>query len=154
MIMTEEILKAIPVFLFSMLKFILGPTLGFAARLHFITSVLVTVAGMMSMVVAFTYFGDWLRKKVLSRFFKNKKRFTANNRKFVTIWKKYGLTGIAFLTPLVLTPIGGTLLAVSSGSPREKIIFYMLISAVAWALIFTGIIYFIGREALPEFVKP
>ena len=137
-----------------MLKFILGPTLGFAARLHFITTALVTVAGMMSAVLAFTYFGEWLRKKALSNFFRNKKRFTPNTRKFVSIWKKYGLTGIAFLTPLVLTPIGGTLLAVSSGSPKEKIIFYMFISAAAWSLIFTGIIYFIGREALPEFVKP
>ena len=150
----EEFLRAIPVFLFSMIKFILGPTLGFAARLHFLTTVFVTIAGMMSMVLVFTYAGEWMRDKVLSRFFKDRKRFTKRNRKFVSIWKKYGMTGVAFLTPLILTPIGGTLLAVSSGSPKEKIIFYMFVSAAAWALIFTGIIYFIGREALPEFVNP
>ena len=152
--MAEEFLKAIPVLLFSMIKFILGPTLGFASRLHFLTTVFVTIAGMMSMVLSFTYFGEWLRLKVLSRFFKNRKRFSPNSRKFASVWKKYGLTGIAFLTPLVLTPIGGTLLAVSSGSPRKKIIFYMFVSAVAWSLIFSGIIYFIGREALPKFVNP
>ena len=152
--MLEEILKAIPVLLFSMIKFILGPTLGFAARLHFFTTVFVTIAGMMSMVLAFTYFGEWLRKKVLGRFFKNRKLFTPKTRKFVSVWKKYGMTGIAFLTPLVLTPIGGTLLAVSSGCPKEKIIFYMFVSAAAWSLILSGIIYFIGREALPDFVNP
>ena len=152
--MAEEFLKALPVLLFSMIKFILGPTLGFAARLHFLTTVFVTILGMMSMVFAFTYAGEWIRNKVLARFFKNRKLFTPKSRKFVSVWKKYGLTGIAFLTPLVLTPIGGTLLAVSSGSPREKIILYMFISAAAWALIFSGIIYFIGREALPEFVNP
>lgn len=150
----EEFLRAMPVFLFSMIKFILGPTLGFAARLHFLTTVFVTIAGMMSMVLAFTYAGEWIRNKVLGRFFKNRKRFTQRNRKFVSIWKKYGLTGVAFLTPLILTPIGGTLLAVSAGSPKEKIIFYMFVSAAAWSLIFTGIIYFIGREALPGFVNP
>lgn len=152
--MGEEILKAVPVFFASMLKFILGPMGGFAARLHFITTVFVTIAGMMTMVVAFTYFGAWIKAKLLGRIFEKRKRFTPSNRKFVRIWKKYGLPGIAFLTPLILTPIGGTLLAVSSGSPKDRIIFFMFISAAGWALIFSTIIYFVGREALPDFVKP
>ena len=150
----EELLKAIPVYLFSMLKFILGPTLGFAARLHFLTTVFVTVAGMMTMVVAFTYFGEWIRTKLLVRFLRNKKKFTPGNRRFAGVWKKYGLVGVAFLTPLVLTPIGGTLLAVGSGAPKERIIFYMFVSAAAWSVIFSGVIYFVGGEVLPEFVKP
>ena len=150
----EEFLKAIPVYFFSMLKFILGPTLGFAARLHFLTTVLVTVAGMMTMVVVFTYFGAWIKMKLGSRF--QKKPAVPNDKKgrLNGVWKKYGLTGIVILTPLILTPIGGTLLAVSSGSPKEKIIFFMFISAAVWAVIFSAIIYFIGGEVLPEFVKP
>jgi membrane protein DedA with SNARE-associated domain len=150
----EEFLKAIPIYLFSMLKFILGPTLGFGARLHFVTTVLATVSGMMTMVVLFTFFGEWIRLKILIRFKRKKKKFTPNNRRYAGVWKKYGLPGIAFLTPLFLTPIGGTLLAVSSGSPKDKIIFYMFVSAAAWALIFSSIIYFVGGEVLPEFVKP
>ena len=76
----EEFLKAIPVYLFSMLKFILGPTLGFAARLHFLTTVLVTVAGMMTMVVAFTYFGEWIKKK-LGNPFQKKPTLEGDNQK-------------------------------------------------------------------------
>jgi membrane protein YqaA with SNARE-associated domain len=151
--MGEELLKAIPVYLFSMLKFILGPSLGFAAKLHFVTTLTVTVGGMMTVVFAFTYFGEWIKEKIIDRIFK-KKKFTAVNRRFANIWKKYGLTGIAFLTPIILTPIGGTLLAVSSGSPREKIILFMFISAAGWGLIFTSIIYFVGGETLPDFVRP
>lgn len=147
--MLEEILKAIPVFLFSMVKFILGPSIGFGAKLHFLTTVFVTVAGMMTSVVIFTYFGEWIK----NRFFKKRKIFTSNNRRFAGTWKKYGLTGIAFLTPLLLTPIGGTLLAVSFGSPKEKIIFFMFVSAAAWSLIFSGVIYFLGGEVFPEFMK-
>ncbi|HRI77930.1 MAG TPA: hypothetical protein PLR06_00215 [Cyclobacteriaceae bacterium] len=145
----EEFLKAIPVFLGSMVKFILGPTIGFGAQLHFLTTVLVTVAGMMTSVTIFTYFGDWIRK----RFFKNKNKTDSDKTKYEGLWKKHGLTGIALLTPVILTPIGGTLLAVSSGSPKEKIIFYMFVSAALWSLIFTGVIYFVGRQVLPEFVK-
>lgn len=143
----EEFLKAIPVYLLSTLKFILGPTAGFALNLHFLTTLFATVMGMMTAVVLFTYFGDWVRRRWLM----NRAPKPPNPR-----WVKYGLPGIAILTPLFLTPIGGTILAVSSGSPKEKIIFYMFISAAAWGLIFTSAIYFVGREViewLPDFAK-
>ncbi|HNO32592.1 MAG TPA: hypothetical protein PKI78_12455 [Anaerolineales bacterium] len=54
---------------------------------------------------------------------------------------------------MILTPIGGTLLAVSSGSPRQKILLYMLVSATGWALIFTSVFYFFGEKVLPEFMR-
>jgi membrane protein DedA with SNARE-associated domain len=151
--MGEELLRALPVFLASMLKFILGPMMGFAAKLHFITTVLVTIAGMMVMVVAFTYFGEWIKTHVIERFFKKKNKPA---RKRSDFWHRYGLTGIAFFTPVFLTPIGGTILALSMGNPRRKILLYMLISAVIWSLIFSCIVYFIGKEVLeklPDFVK-
>jgi membrane protein DedA with SNARE-associated domain len=151
--MWEEILKAVPVYLASMLKFILGPLGGYASRLNIITTVLATVLGMMTIVLLITYCGNWLREKVFNRFTKKKHTSSGRNRKFATIWKKYGLTGVAFLTPVILTPIGGTLLAVSSGSPKEKIIFYMLISATGWAVVFSIVIYFFGNEILPDFIK-
>lgn len=151
--MWEEILKAIPVYLSSMLKFIFGPLGGFAAGLQLFTTIITTIAGMMTVVLSFTYAGEWLRRRVLHRFFGNRKKFSQNNRKFVRIWKKYGLFGVAALTPVLLTPIGGTLLAISSGSPKEKIILFMLISASVWAVIFSVVIYFLGNEFLPDFVK-
>jgi membrane protein DedA with SNARE-associated domain len=152
--MWEEILKAIPVYFSSMLKFILGPIGGFAAGLNLVTTILTTVFGMMTVVFLFTYFGDWLKANVLSRFRKkNKAAEDKKNSRFNHIWKKYGLAGVALLTPIILTPIGGTLLAVSSGSPKEKIIFYMFISAAAWSVIFSGAIYFFGNEVLPDFIK-
>ena len=147
--MVEEILKAIPVFFGSMVKFILGPSIGFGTHLHFLTTVFVTIAGMMTSVIIFTYFGDWIRK----RFFKSKNHFASKKRRFSGILEKYGLPGIAFLSPIILTPIGGTLLAVSSGNPRERIIFFMFLSASVWSLIFSGVIYFLGGEVFPEFMK-
>ncbi len=150
----EEIGKAIPVLIASMIKFIGGPLVGFASQVHFITTVLATVTGMMAMVVLFTFFGDWMRVHIFSRFRKKKpKVFTPSRRKYAGLWKKYGLAGIAFFTPVFLTPIGGTLIAVSSGSPKEKIIFYMFVSAAVWSMVFTGIIYFFGKEFLPQFAN-
>jgi len=151
--MGEEILKAIPVFLLSGLKFIFGPTGGYAERLNIFTTFLVTIAGMMTSVVAFTYFGEWIRSKMLHRFFGRSKKKSEPNQKFVNVWNKFGLAGIAALTPVILTPIGGTILAVSFGSPKNKIILYMLISATAWSMIFTVTIYFFGHQMLPDWIK-
>lgn len=150
--MWEEILKAIPVFLSTMIKFVFGPLGGYAAKLHIVTTILATISGMMTAVVAFTYFGNFLREKVFKRFFEKRKKFTPRNRKITTLYKKYGLGGIAFLTPILLTPIGGTLVAVSFGSPKEKIILYMLISGIAWAIIFSTMVYYFGNKILPDYL--
>lgn len=151
--MVEEILKAVPVFLASMIKFIFGPLSGYAAGLKLVTTILSTIGGMMTVVFAFTYFGTWLRNNLLNRFFSHKKLFSSRSRKFVVVWKKYGLLGVAALTPLILTPIGGTILAVSSGSPKEKIILYMFISACFWGISLTLATYFFGHAIWPDFIK-
>ena len=151
--MGEEILKAFSIYLLCTLKVVFGPTLGYAAGLHFVTTVIATVAGMMTSVIAFTYFGEWLRLKILQRWIKSRKKFTPGNRRVVRVWKKFGLVGIAVLTPLGLTPIGGTILAVSFGAPKDKIILYMFISATVFALVFSGAIYLFGQEILPGFIK-
>lgn len=152
--MWEEILKAITlVYLPSMLKFIFGPLAGYGAKLNIVTTIIATVAGTMTIVLLFSFAGDWLREHVINRFFPKRKRFSERNRRFVTIWKKYGVAGVAFLTPLILTPIGGTLVAISFGSPREKLILYMFISASAWATIFSLAIYLLGANVFPDYMK-
>ncbi len=151
--MWQEILKAIPVYFSSMFKFIFGPLGGYAVRLEIITTILATVAGMMTVVFAFSFFGEFLRKRVLSRFFRNKKRFSARSRRFVIIWRKYGIAGVAALTPVLLTPIGGTIVAMSFGAPRNKLLLYMFISAVVWAVIFTVATYKFGKEVFPDYIK-
>jgi len=123
--MLEEILRAIPVYFASMLKFILGPIGGYAAGLTLVTTILATVAGMMTVVLAFVFFGDWLRDKIVHRFFSNKESFANRHQKFAGLWKKYGIVGVAALTPVLLTPIGGTLLAIGFGAPKDKILFIL-----------------------------
>jgi membrane protein DedA with SNARE-associated domain len=148
--MWEEIWKAFSFsFLPATVKFVLGPVGGFAAGLHFVTSFISTVAGMMTTVVVIVYSGNWFRDRVINKLYPRRRRFSERNRKLVAIWRKYGLTGAAFLTPLLLTPIGGALLAVSFGGPREKIIFRMAVSAVFWSLVFNAAVYFFGKQ-LPD----
>src|SRR6478609_3641553 len=153
--MWEEILKVFTVVVLpSALKFFLGPIFGYYAKIHIATLLIGTVAGMMISVVAFTFFGDWLRSKLSNRFSsKKKKRFTKGNRRTVTIWKKFGIAGVAFLTPILFTPIPGTILAVSFGVPKNKILLYMLLSAIFWSFVINGLLYYFGPGILPDFMK-
>lgn len=57
-------------------------------------------------------------------------------RFYVRVWKKYGLTGIAFLTPPLLSPPIGTLIAVSMGESVKRILIYMSISILLWGILF------------------
>lgn len=145
-------MKALTVFLLSMLKFILGPMTGLALGLHVITTTLATIGGMMMSVVVFTFFGEWLRSAALRTFYRNRKKFTPRSRR-IAAWRKYGLTGIALLTPLLLTPIGGTLLAVGATKSKGRILVAMLISATGWSVLLNAVIYFFGSDYFPAFMK-
>jgi hypothetical protein len=108
---------------------------------------------MMISVVAFTYFGDWLKRRFFLGYFEPPANPSTLRRKFLVMMRKYGLGGIAFFTPLIFTPIGGTLLALSTNKPREKILVYMLISAIFWSTLFTFAVYSFGHAVLPNFIK-
>lgn len=147
--MEAELLKAVSIIFLTMLKFIAGPTLGYAAGFSLLSTILITVVGMMLSVLLFTFLGDFLRKRVFRKFFERRKKFNKSNRRFVTIWKKYGVVGVAVLTPILLTPIGGTILLTSVGTPNQKIIAYMFVSAAFWAVVFSSLIYLLGTGFLP-----
>lgn len=152
--MWEEILKAISgVYFPSMLKFFLGPLSGYALKLNLFTTILSTVAGMMTVVIAFAFAGDWIKKNLMNRFFPHRKKISDSSKRFVTLWRKYGIAGVAFLTPLVLTPIVGCLIAVSFGASKNKLIFYMFISAAFWASVFSTGIYLFGNNVFPDYIK-
>jgi uncharacterized membrane protein len=150
--MWDVIQKIIPVYFSSMVKFFLGPAGGYAVGLPLIATILTTVAGMMTIVLLFSFFGDFMRR-LLGRFTKRRKVFSERSRKVVILWRKYGLVGVAALTPILLTPVGGCLLAISFGTPKGKLILYMFVSASLWSVLVSGIIYFFGNEVLPDIIK-
>jgi len=140
--------KYFTIFLLSMVKFIGGPIMGATFGFHWTITAFITVAGMMTSVVLFSAMGRKARAWITGRFRRKRRRlFTPKNRRTVNIWRKYGLTGVAFLTPVIFTPIGGTILAVSFGESKGKIFLYMLCSAVFWGIILSAALHRFG-EAL------
>ena len=134
--MAEYLLTFFAIYLMTLFKFISGPVLGYIAGYSLAEIMLVTVAGMMSSVIIFAYLGEWIKKQWGIRITKKRLVFSRRNRRIVKVWQKFGVAGVAILTPLLLTPIGGTLVLTSFGVERKIIVSYMFASSVWWSFVF------------------
>lgn len=149
--MIEYLATFFGIYLLCLFKFIAGPVLGAAAGYSIMEIVLVTLSGMMTSVIGFTYLGDWIKNTWTIKIRKNPKRFTKRTRNIIKIWQKFGVYGIAALTPILLTPIGGTILLTSFGIDKQKIISTLLVSGLFWSFILAASIKQI--LAIPFFSK-
>lgn len=133
--------KLVSIIIASTIKFIGGPLTGAALGVPWVQTALGTALGMMLSVVVVTFAGNAIQA-VIDRYRSQKpRRFTKRTRRAVRIWKRFGMAGIAFLTPLILTPIGGTAIAVSFRVGRLRLLSYMLVSAAFWAVLQTLLLY-------------
>jgi hypothetical protein len=72
----------------------------------------------------------------------SKKIFTRRKRRIVLIKQKYGLVGLAFITPLLLSiPVGVFLVIRYYRSSRNKFL-YLIASNVLWSVIYTAFYMF------------
>ena len=134
-------LKYLTVIVSSMVKFIFGPFEGLALGLTKIDTALATAFGMMISVVLITLFLHFIKTKVFPRFSKKRKLFTVANRRKVRVWSKYGIMGVSFLTPVILSPIGGALIANAFGEKKYKIFLWMSVMALGWGFIMTYAVF-------------
>jgi hypothetical protein len=138
-----NIAKYVSVALASMLKFIGGPLAGLALQLSWVETAACTLAGMMTSVLLVVFAGTAL-DRLLQRYRKTPtRRFTKRTRLAVRIWQRAGLAGIALLTPLLLTPVGGTVLAVSFRVPTGRLMLAMLASGTFWGVVLTYLTYLV-----------
>lgn len=122
------------------LKFIGGPLTGLALGLTWYETALCTWLGMMLTVSVVLGLGHRLQ----TWYFKYKKPkglvVSKRLRTAVKIWKMFGIQGIAFMTPLLFTPIGGSLLALSFRAPLLRIWTFMAIYGAIWALALSSLV--------------
>ena len=131
----DKLLSSILVFLGSIVKFSMGSLTAIAANLGIGGSLANIIGGIIG-IVLFTYLGgyiqDYLVKKFPKRFVR---RFTSSNRFLVRIKQKFGLGGIAALTPIVLSIPVGILFALALTHDKKKIMISMLLSMFFWATV-------------------
>lgn len=144
------LLKLIPIFFLCMVKFVLGvPALYTATGWGFLPLfTFASIAGI-SGVAAFLYFETWLSKMwafIRQRFFPPKKpkkpakRFTRGNRILVKVLRSYGLPGLAFITPTLISIPIGTVLAGRLFPNHRKVLLFLSGSVILWSAILSGLL--------------
>ena len=136
----NDIWEIISVFLLSTVKFVLGSVpLALGLGFPFLKSFAVTCAGGFLGVFVFVnisdYFLDKWRenrndKKKNAPF---KKKFTHKNKIIVGAKRRFGLVGIAFLTPLLLSIPIGSFIAMRYFKNKHKVLLYLFGSVIFWS---------------------
>ena len=134
-------LKYITVALASTIKFFGGPLAGAALGLSWIETAICSLVGLLTSVVASLFFSHAFQQLMNKYRTKKPKLFSTRARWAVKIWQRFGIHGIAALTPPLFTPIGGTLLAVSLKVKRPTILLFMLLYGALWAVVVTLAVY-------------
>jgi hypothetical protein len=79
--------------------------------------------------------------------------FTSRSRKMVKLWRKYGLIGLAAVTPMVFSIPLGIFFMTRFEKNKRKIILYMFISITAWSLILTSAFELLHVRNIQEIIK-
>ena len=122
-------------------------------------TVMMTSFGGILGVVVFTYFSEWIinmwnrfiKRTSTNRQGKKKPIFSKRNRLIVKVKSKFGIMGIAFISPSFITIPIGTFILVRYFRNKKKIIIYESLSVVFWSvltasikLIFPGLFDFLA----------
>lgn len=123
-------------------KYLIALGLIFYYDYNFGESMILAVTGGMMGVIFFGYTRDALKMLWYKYVGKPKarKQFRVNwrTRLIVRTRQRFGLAGIAFLTPIVLTVPVGTMIALSMYRSKPKVFAYMLVSFTFWSLLLIG----------------
>ena len=125
----------------SSVKFVAGPLAGFGLGLSMVETIVCTWVGMMTTVTIMLTVGRFLVQQISRLSVQKPKLFSGRARYAVRVWQRFGIIGIAVMTPLLFTPIGGSLLALSFKVPTARVLFFMAISGIFWSIVFTVMMY-------------
>jgi len=137
----EIILEYLSVVALSSLKVLPGLALSLVYQMNvFEIFITLSVGGILGVFI-FTFLGEQIRNGIKKR----RQRKQKDNpkplkirkaRKILRIWNKWGLVGVAILTPPMISPPFGAIISVAFRAKRSQIILYLCISVVAWAALF------------------
>ena len=104
-----------------------------------VTTIETLIGGILG-IVLFTQLGVDIEKWIAKRFSRKFKKFSWKNRMLVKLRRRWGLWGIALLTPIIIGIPIGVLLSIPLTTDKMKIIKPMVVSVIFW----TSLFYFIG----------
>ena len=136
----QEVVEILGLLLASATKFFLAPSLAVYLGYGFLNSILITSIGGILGFFIFFKFGIIIYKWYQSFFSKkNKPKFNRRNRTIVKIKAKYGLWGLAILTPCLLSVPIGSFLASRYYSKDKRTFPIFVVFIIIWSILLTSI---------------
>lgn len=137
----ELLLKILTVLFWSALKYIVGISFAIGFGFNQIEILLYTVLGGMMGVVVYLYLWEFILHTYYKYFPKKIKpiKFSKWKRRLVVFIRKYEVWGVALLTPIILTPPVGTILASTIETNKWRIKLIMFFSFCFWTLLILGL---------------
>ena len=129
-------LKILVVIFLSGIKFMFAIPLSIIKYdFTFIQTLIFSVAGGMLSIFVFSFLSDKIYKFIASRRRNKVKKRNMKNILAIKTARKYGLFGIAFLTPIFFSIPIGTYLALYFFPDKKKTIPILITSVVCWSLV-------------------
>lgn len=86
-------------------------------------------------IIVFSYIGTYIEKFIVRKFPNRFRKFSKKNRFLVKVRKRFGLTGVVILTPILLGIPIGVLLSLTLTTSKYRIIRPMIASVTIWTSI-------------------
>lgn len=138
-----------PVFFIASIKFLFAPSTGIGLGMTFWETLIVCSIGGIVGVSVFYFAAGWFMNKMHERRIKKeeeqkkkgtfvkKKVFTPFRRKVIRVKNSFGVIGISFLTPCILSIPIGSVLAARFFHHHKLTIVALYLSVISWAFILT-----------------
>lgn len=149
--MSAEVLRVVSIFFLSATKLMWAPGTAVASGFSFWETVVISSAGGMTGIVFFYYFGHivfvaidgWRarkRKKVVA-----KRVFTRKSRMVVNVKSKFGLIGLTFLTPCIISIPIGCVIAAKFYYKNRLTLPLLLIFTIFWSFILSTFSFYVKQ---------
>lgn len=143
-----HVLKILSVFITCSFAFKIGfPTAFVLFDSNFALTLGIACGGGIAGNIVFTFLSAALLRvihnfRLRHNMIHRKKIFSSFNRRVIRVRQRFGLAGIAFITPILLSTPVGAFIAERFYKDKRKIILYLSAATVFWGLALYVILYF------------
>jgi hypothetical protein len=143
---TEEFSELFTIFILSIFKFGFGLFAAVVLDANIEHRIFVNLLGGLIGILKYTFFSAIIKHFYLKIRYRYSKpvKFTKWNRGIITFKKRFGIIGIALISPIIITIPIGIVLMLQITNKKWKIILFMFLSCILWAMIFFSLFHFFG----------
>ncbi|OUJ18355.1 putative membrane protein [Methanonatronarchaeum thermophilum] len=114
-----------------------GIIAGLNPYLVAITASLGNIIPIYIIIYGYNKLENWWKKNIHTNQQEKTKKFKKQRKKAIKYWEKYGILGLAIISPALIGIHLATIVALTIGSNKNKLALYMTLSIIGWTTILT-----------------